>query len=106
MAAPRQGGFPPLFWIILAGLAVMAAVAFFLYGGEREGVGADVSTPLNRELGPPPAVRPPDAMPGSPTVTSPNQQPVAPSGAGPVAETPATGVTAPNVDAPAPPPAD
>lgn len=74
MAAPRSGGIPPLFWIIIAGLVVMVAVAAFLYGGVRQGVGANVDTPVNRELGEPPSVRPPDAMPGSPTVPSTTQQ--------------------------------
>lgn len=75
MAAPRSSGIPPLFWIILAGLAVCAAVAFFLYGGSRQGVGADVDTPVNRELGPPPAVQPPSASPGVATVPAEREAP-------------------------------
>ena len=75
MAAPRSGGFPPLFWIILAGLVVIAAVAFSFYGG-RQAVGGGVGTPVSRELGEPPTVRPPDASPGAATVPSTSQAPV------------------------------
>lgn len=78
MAAPRQGGFPPLFWIILAGLAVCLAVfAYFAFTGTtRQGVNADVSTPMHRGLD---GVNEPatstSANPGSPTVPSAVQSP-------------------------------
>lgn len=71
MTAPRSGGIPPLFWIILAGLVVLAVVAFSLYGGSRQGISANVDTPVNREIGEAPSVRPPDAMPGAAPVTAP-----------------------------------
>lgn len=74
MAAPRSGGFPPLFWIIIGGLAVCFAVFLFfrLTGDTREGVAADVSTPMHRGLdgNTEPALSP-NANPGSPTVAPP-----------------------------------
>ncbi len=92
MAAPRSGGIPPLFWIILAGLVVLAVVAFALYGGSRQGIGADVDTPVNREIGEMPAVRPPDAMPGSTPVVAP-PAPAAEAGQPRPGEAPPTGGT-------------
>lgn len=61
MAAPRQGGVPPLVWIILAGLIVIGLAAWWNYG-RRDPVPANVQSPA---ANPGPAMLAPSGSPAS-----------------------------------------